>query len=242
MQNKRVVAIAGASSGIGEAVALLLAEKGYSLSLTARREERLKSIKKKIETIGGIAEYFPVDMTKWDNAKQFIDGTVKIFGKVDVLFNNIGAGIKSAPFDELNIEEIDRGIAVNLIATLYGCRAVLPYMKKRKNGHIINTTSILGIRARSGLAVYTAAKHGVDGFSRALLNEVNDFGIRVSVLAPAAVKTAWAEKAGIDITNPETFLSAESVAKVVWMIIELSTDFNVWNTDIISLDQKIDPL
>ncbi|RKX86006.1 MAG: hypothetical protein DRP57_02475 [Spirochaetes bacterium] len=138
-------------------------------------------------------------MTKWDNAKHFIDGTVKIFRKVDVLFNNIGAGIKSAPFDELNIEEIDRGIAVNLIATLYGCRAVLPYMKKRKNGHIINTTSIPGIRARSGLAVYTAAKHGVDGFSRALLNEVNDFGIRVSVLAPAAVKTAWAEKAGINI-------------------------------------------
>ena len=242
MNRGRVVAIAGASSGIGEAVSLLLAEKGYRVSLAARREELLKSIKNKIEEIGGEAEYFPADMTKWDNAKTFIDGTVKKFGRVDVLFNNIGAGIKSAPFDELSIEEIDRGIAVNLTATLYGCRAVLPYMKKNREGHIINTTSILGIRARSGLAVYTAGKHGVDGFSRALLNEVNEYGIRVSVLAPAAVQTGWAEKAGIDISNPETFLKAESVAKVVWMIIELSKDFNIWNTDVISLDQTIDPL
>lgn len=242
MNTKRVVAIAGASSGIGEAVALLLAEKGYTVSLAARRERLLQSIKGEIQAGGGKAEYFPADLTIWKNVKDFIDGTVEKFGRVDVLFNNIGAGIKNTPFDELSIEEIDRGIAVNLTATLYGCRAVLPYMKKKRSGHIINTTSILGIRARSGLAVYTAGKHGVDGFSRALLNEVNEFGIKVSVLAPAAVQTKWAEKAGIDISNPETFLSAENVAKVVWMMIELSTDFNIWNTDIISLNQKIDPL
>jgi 3alpha(or 20beta)-hydroxysteroid dehydrogenase len=93
-------------------------------------------------------------------------------GRVDVLINNVGAGVRYTDFENLSVAEIMAGIVINLHTVLFGCKAVLPVMKRQLSGHIINTTSILGKRARAGLSVYTAGKHGVDGFSRSLFNEV----------------------------------------------------------------------
>jgi 3-oxoacyl-[acyl-carrier protein] reductase len=115
-------------------------------------------------------------------------------------------------------------------------------MKRQKAGHIINVSSILGKRSRSGLAVYTACKHGVEGFTRSLMNEVNRHGIKVSILAPAAIQTPWAEKAGISLPQDIHFLEAEDVARAAQCLIETAEHVNLWNLDLISREQSIDPI
>jgi NADP-dependent 3-hydroxy acid dehydrogenase YdfG len=242
MADKKVVAIAGASSGTGRAMAEILAEQGYPVALAARREDLLKEIAVSISAAGGRALPVQADMGVWEQAQAFIERTVSEYGHVDVLINNAGWGIRSTEFDELSIGEVEEGLAVNLTSVLYGCKAVLPAMKRQKGGHIINVSSILGKRSRSGLAVYTACKHGVEGFSRSLMNEVSKYGIKVSIFAPAAIRTPWAEKAGIALSTDIRFLEAEDVARVVQLLIETAEHVNVWNLDVISRDQTIDPI
>jgi NADP-dependent 3-hydroxy acid dehydrogenase YdfG len=223
-------------------MAEILAAAGYPVALAARREHLLKEIAAEVTAAGGRAVAVGADMGVWEQAKRFIDGTVEAFGRLDVLINNAGWGIRSADFDQLSLEEIDRGLAVNLTAVLYGCRAALPVMKRQKAGHIINVSSILGKRSRSGLAVYTACKHGVEGFSRSLMNEVNKHGIKVSILAPAAIQTPWVEKVGISLPRDIHFLEAEDVARAAQCLIETAEHVNLWNLDLISREQSIDPI
>ena len=240
--SKKVVAVAGASSGIGAAMARRLAAEGYAVALCARRESLLKELCQSITAGGGQALAVKADMTVWDEARHFVQRTVDNYGRVDVLINNIGAGIRATEFENLEIEEIDRAVAVNLMSVLYGCKAVLPVMKAQQSGHIINVTSILGRRARSNLAVYSAGKHGVDGFSRAFMNEVRKYNIKVSNFAPAAIETEWAQKAGIDLPQDLKFLQPEDVAKVAQLIIEAPADLSIWNIDFIAMQHTIDPM
>jgi NADP-dependent 3-hydroxy acid dehydrogenase YdfG len=242
MAETKVVAIAGASSGVGRATAVRLARGGYAVSLCARREDLLKEIASHIEKEGGRAVAIKADMTVWDEAERFIDRTVEVFGRVDVLFNNVGAGVRFTDFENMSVQEIDEAILVNLNSVLYGCRAVLPVMKKQKGGHIVNTTSILGKRARAGLAAYSAGKHGVDGFSRALFNEVKKYNIKVSILGPALIKTDWARKAGITTSFAKGGLEPEDVAQALQYLIETPAHYAVWSMDLMALGQVIDPL
>ena len=239
---KKVVAIAGASSGSGKAMAEILAAAGYAVALAARREALLQEIAASITKAGGRAVAIAADMGNWEQARAFVEGTVAEYGRLDVLINNAGWGIRSAEFDQLTLEEVNQGLAVNLTAVLYGCRAAVPVMKRQKAGHLINVSSILGKRSRSGLAVYTACKHGVEGFSRSLMNEVNKYGIRVSILAPAAIETPWAEKAGITLPADVRFLGPEDVARAAQCLIETAEHVNMWNLDLISREQTIDPI
>jgi len=242
MAEKKVVAIAGASSGSGKAMAEILAAAGYPVALAARREALLKEIAASITKAGGRAVAVAADMGIWDQARGFVERTVEEYGRLDVLINNAGWGIRSAEFDQLTLEEVSQGLAVNLTAVLYGCKAALPVMKRQKSGHLINVSSILGKRSRSGLAVYTACKHGVEGFSRSLMNEVNKYGIKVSILAPAAIDTPWAEKAGITLSKDIRFLAPEDVARAAQCLIETAEHVNIWNLDLISREQSIDPI
>lgn len=242
MSDERVVAIAGASSGVGRAAALRLARSGYAVSLCARRENLLKEIAAEIEKDGGKALAVKADMTKWPEAEEFIHRTVDTFGRVDVLFNNAGSGIRFTDFENMSVDEIDEAIAANLTYVLYGCKAVLPVMKRQKSGHIVNTTSILGKRARSGFAAYSAGKHGVDGFSRALFNEVKKYNVKVSILGPALINTDWAKKAGITTPFASGALEPEDVAEALQLLIETSSGYSIWSMDLMSLGQVIDPL
>jgi len=242
MQKNKVIAIAGASSGSGKAMAELLAGQGHAVALAARRGPLLEKIAESIAAAGGRALAVQADMGQWEQAEAFARKTHEEYGRIDVLVNNAGWGIRSAEFDELSIAEIEEGLAVNLTSLLYGCKAVLPIMKHQGRGQIINVSSILGKRSRSGLAVYTACKHAVEGFSRSLMNEVNRYGIRVSILAPAAIRTAWAEKAGIELPDDVRFLDAGEVARMAQCLIDTPEHLNVWNMDFISLQQIIDPI
>ena len=242
MSNRQVVAIVGASSGVGRAAALRLAGEGYAISLCARREALLKEIAADIVKGGGEALVVKADVSKWPDIDNFVKKTVDAYGRIDVMFNNVGSGVRFTDFEDMSVEEIDEAVAVNLTYVLYSCKAVIPVMKKQKSGHIINTTSILGKRARAGLAAYSAGKHGVDGFSRALFNELKKYNIKVSILGPALINTDWAKKIGITKPFASGALQPEDVAEALQFIIETSAGYSIWSMDLMSLGQVIDPL
>lgn len=240
--NDKVIAIAGASSGAGKAMAEYLGGRGYPVAVAARRGELIEQIAGAVNAAGGKALAVQADLGVWNQAERFVEQTLAAFGRIDVLVNNAGWGIRVAAFDELTIEEIDQGVAVNLMTVLYACRAALPVMKRQKSGHIINVSSILGKRSRPKLAVYTACKHAVEGFSRSLVGDASRFGIKVSVLAPAAIRTEWAAKAGTDLPADIRLLGGEDIARMVEYLIETGNHYTVWNMDVIALEQSIEPL
>jgi NADP-dependent 3-hydroxy acid dehydrogenase YdfG len=241
MKPDKVVAIAGASSGAGRAMALHLAALGYPVAMCARRQGPLEELEAEIRTHGGRALAVRADMAVWEEAEGFVERVVREYGRIDVLVNNAGWGVRSAPFDSLSLEEILQGVGVNLYTVLYGCRAAIPHMKKQHSGHLINVSSLLGKRARPNLAVYTACKHAVEGFSRALVNDVNAHGIKVSVLAPAAIRTEWSAKAGIQQDSKIQLLQPEDLALMVQYLIETPSHLTVWNLDLVAIEQSFAP-
>jgi len=141
----KVVVITGASSGIGESTAKLLAEQGAKVVLGARRSNRIDAVVQQISTTGGKAIGFATDVTKRVEVEALIQGAVDSFGRVDVLLNNAGI-MPIAPIEALKVDEWDRQIDVNIKGLLYGVAAALPHMQKQKSGHIINIASVFGIK------------------------------------------------------------------------------------------------
>ncbi len=182
----KVVVIAGASSGLGEAVARLLSEQGAKVVLGARRAERIDAIAKELNEAGGSALAVKTDVTNQEQVRALVDSAVKTYGRVDVMVNNAGL-MPHSPLDRLKIEDWDRMIDVNIKGVLYGIAAALPHMKEQKSGHIINTSSVAGHRVTPGGAVYCATKHAVLALSEGLRQEVKPYNIRTTVVSPGAV-------------------------------------------------------
>ena len=158
---KKVVVITGASSGIGESTAKLLAEHGANVVLGARRLNRIDAVVQEISATGGKAIGFATDVTKRAEVEALIQRAVDGFGRVDVLINNAGI-MPIAPIEALKVDEWDREIDVNLKGLLYGVAAALPHMQKQKSGHIINMASVFGIKMFApGGTVYCATKAAV---------------------------------------------------------------------------------
>jgi NADP-dependent 3-hydroxy acid dehydrogenase YdfG len=157
----KVVAITGASSGIGQSTAKFLARQGARVVLGARRKNRIDEVVEEISAAGGKAIGFAVDVTKRAEVEALIKRAVDSFGRVDVIINNAGI-MPIAPVEALKVEEWDRQIDVNIKGLLYGVAAALPYMQKQKSGHIINIASVFGIKVFApGGTVYCATKSAV---------------------------------------------------------------------------------
>lgn len=183
----KIVLITGASSGIGEATARLLAEAGAKVMLSARREARLQALKKEIEGAGGTAEYHITDVTNRADVQKLADATVKKFGRIDVLFANAGL-MPLSMMEKLHIDEWDRMVDVNVKGLLYSIAAVLPIMRKQGSGHIINNASVAGHTVFPGAAVYCGTKFAVRAISEGLRKEVGK-DIRVTIISPGAIAT-----------------------------------------------------
>ncbi|AHB48684.1 oxidoreductase [Hyphomicrobium nitrativorans NL23] len=193
----KVVLITGASSGIGEAAARLLAEQGAKVVVGARRLDRLEKLVADITAKGGTARFKAVDVTKRDQVQAFADFAREAFGRVDVIVNNSGV-MPLAPVEALKIDEWERMIDVNIRGVLYGVAAVLPEMKKRGSGQIVNVASIAAHLVMPTAAVYCATKHAVWAFSEGLRQENPD--IRVTTISPGVVAT----ELGDDISDAAT--------------------------------------
>ena len=195
MQNRldgKVAVVTGASSGIGEAAAIALAEQGARIVAAARRRDRLEGVAKRIEQAGGKAVLVECDVTDEAQTKEMIQRAEEAYGQVDILVNNAGVMLLG-PIDGANTEDWRRMINTNLLGLLYCTHAALPVMKRQNSGHIVNISSVAGRTARAGAGVYNATKWGVGALSEALRQEVYSHGIRVTIIEPGAVATELLE-------------------------------------------------
>jgi clavulanate-9-aldehyde reductase len=184
----QVVAVTGASSGIGEATALAAAEAGAAVALAARRTERIEALAKAITDGGGRAIAVTTDVSDEAQAKAFVDTTIAQLGRLDALVNNAGVmllgPIPGAPTDEWR-----RMIDANVYGVIYCTHAAVDHLIARGSGHIVTISSVAGVRASAGSAVYNLTKFGVNAFSEALRQELAEHNVRVTVVEPGAVTT-----------------------------------------------------
>lgn len=184
----KVVVLTGASSGIGEGTALDLANEGAKLILAARREDRLQSLVQKISDAGGQAAYKVTDVTSREQMDDLGQFALDMYGQIDVLVNN--AGLMPLSFlDKLKVDEWDRMVDVNIKGVLYGIAAVLPHMEERKQGHIINVSSVAGHQVGPGSAVYSGTKFAVRAITDGLRKEQVHNNIRTTIISPGVVAT-----------------------------------------------------
>lgn len=184
----RRIAITGASSGIGEAIALAAADAGAAVALAARREDRIAALAKRISDDGGRAVALPTDVSDERQARAFVEHAYEQLGGLDGLINNAGVMLLG-PILDAPTDEWRRMIDANLYGVLYCTHAALPVMLEAGRGDIVNVSSVAGRVARAGSGVYNLTKWGVNAFSEALRQEVTAQGIRVTLIEPGAVST-----------------------------------------------------
>lgn len=231
----KVIIITGASSGIGEATAKLLANQGGKIVLAARRESRLKQIADDITRNGGKAIYKTVDVRDRADNEKLVSYAKQQYGRVDVIFLNAGI-MPIAPLSELKVNEWEDMIDINIKGVLNGIAAVLPDFIAQKSGHIISTSSVAGLKAYPGGAVYGATKWAVRDLMEVLRMESAQEGtnIRTATLCPAAINTELLG-AITDANSAKDFdaiykqygITPDRVASVVAFAISQPSDVNV---------------
>ena len=181
--------VTGASSGIGRAAALKLAQAGASVALGARRTDRLEQLQGEIASGGGTAKSFKLDVADRTQCEAMVRAVLDKWNRIDILVNN--AGIMPLSFlKSLKVDEWDRMVDVNIKGVLYCTAAVLGHMRERKSGHIVNISSVAGRIVFPAGSVYCATKHAVTAFSEGLRQELSvRSGIRVTCIEPGVVRT-----------------------------------------------------
>ncbi len=182
-KSKPVAVITGASSGIGAATALALANRGYKVVAGARRVDRVRKV------VGDSGDALPLDVTDRDSVEQFVREVEKRHRRIDVLVNNAGGALGLNPIAEAKDDEWITMWKTNVMGLMYVTRACLPLLRKSRHGHIVNLGSIAGFETYRGGAGYTAVKHAVRAISRTLRLELNGEPIRVTEVAPGLVET-----------------------------------------------------
>ncbi|WP_243436349.1 SDR family oxidoreductase [Streptomyces sp. FH025] len=195
MSTSKIVLITGASSGIGEATARRLAASGHHVVLGARRVERLARLAAELKEAGYEAEYAELDVTDLDSVRGVVDDVLARHGRLDVLVNNAGI-MPLSLVEELRVDEWNRMIDVNLRGVLHGIAAVLPSMRERRRGQIVNVASTAAQRVDPTGVVYSATKYAVRAVSEGLRQETPD--IRVTVVCPGLTRTELTHSGGTD--------------------------------------------
>jgi len=185
----KVVLLTGASSGIGEALALAMAKRGATLGLLARREELLREITEKCEQTGGKARYFAVDVTDAKAVAAAAESLRNEFGKIDVLIANAGIGGNNAETRNFNHEAVAKVININLLGAVNVVSAVLPAMLENKSGQLVAVSSLAGFRGLPKSAAYSASKAGMTAFFESVRLDVRDKGVSVTIIQPGFIKT-----------------------------------------------------
>jgi len=190
MIKDKVVIITGASSGIGEATARLLASKGANVVLGARREDKLKQIADEIAQDGGRAVWQVLDVTQKSGNDDIVELAKSTFGRVDAIFLNAGL-MPNSPLSALKIDDWHRMVDVNVKGVLNGVAAVLPTFIQQKSGHVLATSSVAGLKAYPGGAVYGGTKWFLRDFMEVLRMEsaMEGTNIRTATIYPAAINT-----------------------------------------------------
>jgi NADP-dependent 3-hydroxy acid dehydrogenase YdfG len=193
----KVALVTGASSGIGAATALALAEEGASVAIAARRLARLDALADRIRAMGGNVLPIETDVTDEAQVGNMVERAVGSFGRLDLLLAIAGVGV-AAPFHNTTTAEYREMVDVNILGTLYPIHAALPYMRKQGRGHIVMLSSGTG-RYIHPSVVYSGTKHAVSAIAESLRREIGKAGIRVTVVEPGAVRTGFVAQMRPDV-------------------------------------------
>ena len=236
----RIALVTGASQGIGRACALALAEGGAKIALAARNEEKLAAVAKEIESKGGEAATFRMDVSKEDEVKAAVKAAIERFGKIEILVNNAGV-TKDTLLMRMKREDWENVLQTNLGGAFNTTQAVIGSMLKPRWGRIINITSVFGQMGQIGQTNYSASKAGLIGFTMAMAREVASRNITVNAVAPGYIDTAMTEglseelkskvnemiplgRAGTDaeVANAVKFLASEEASYITGHVLKVN--------------------
>src|SRR5438046_9366600 len=219
MSSNRVVAITGASAGIGRATALRVAREGASVGMCARRVDRLDALASEIAAGGGTPLPIAADVTREADMQALVARAVERFGRLDVMMCNAGFGI-AGTIEDISADQMQKLIDVNYLGTYFAARAALPVFRRQQRGHLIVISSIVGKRGVPYMGAYSATKFAQAGLAECLRSEVAGSDIHVSVVYPVSTTTEFMEvmrrETGRDISSslgPRQ--SAEQVANAI---------------------------
>lgn len=229
----KVIVITGGSSGFGLAAAGMLLENGAKVVITGRNQARLNAAAKQLASPHLLA--VRADAVQTADWKALVKKAVKRFGRIDVLINNHGAGVKIADVEQMDDAAIQTVLDINLTSVIKGCREVIPAMKAQGSGHIINVSSGCAYHGWPKWGTYTAAKAGMVVFTRCLHQEMAPWGGKATSFIPGAAKTNFCGAAQIDDSWQEGYPSAEDFARTLVHCVDVPPgtvieEVNVWGT------------
>jgi NADP-dependent 3-hydroxy acid dehydrogenase YdfG len=230
----KVALVTGASSGIGEATALAFAAAGMAVAVSGRRKERLDALVERINAAGGKGLALPGDVSIEADASRAVEATVAQFGRLDILVNSAGVN-EAGGIETLTSAQWHRVIDINLMGTIYSCKAAFPLMKGQGGGDIVNISSTAGRRSGWQFASYSTSKFGLTGFTEALRQEGGVAGIRVSIVEPGATATEIADsisdpkwRAAIQQhTHKNDAMEAADIVDAIMLVVQLPRRANV---------------
>ncbi len=232
--NGKVVLVTGAGRGIGRAIALAFAKAGAKVGLNGRTKKSLTDVQREIKDIGGASAVLPGDVSDEGAVSRIVSAAEQQLGPVDVLVNNAGI-FATAPVEKMDALVFDRVLAVNLRGPFLMSRAVLPGMRARRRGHIVNVASTAGRRGFAGGGAYCASKFGLAGLSEAMTYEARTSDVRVSVVYPSTVATDLVRKAGMAFDETKA-IRPEDVAEAVLALVAMNDralvkGVEIWQTN-----------
>ena len=216
----KVALVTGATEWIGRSIAVMLGRAGYAVGVTARTEGKVAGLAAELGGLGVRAVGVPADVADPAQVDRVVTAVTAGLGPIEVLVNNAGIAI-AKPFLDTTLEEWDRTFATNVRSLYLLTHAVLPGMKARGQGDIVNIASIAGKNGVANATAYSASKHAMMGFSRSLMLEVRTFGIRVIAICPGSVDTPLMREQSAFKVNFDRILKAEDVAATVLGALEL---------------------
>jgi len=221
---EKTALITGASSGIGLAIARMLGEEGYALTVAARRPEKLEAAATELSNAGVELQHVAADMQSEDDIKRLVESHREAYGRLDILVNNAGVGI-GRPVGEFSTKSIDMQLNVNFRAIVLLYRESVAMLREsaseHKNALVVNTSSISGKYGQGWLSVYSATKHAVVGFTQAMNKELGGEGIKSTALCPAFVDTPMTEFVKGQVAA-EDMITPQDIAESVRMLTRLS--------------------
>jgi NADP-dependent 3-hydroxy acid dehydrogenase YdfG len=228
----KVIAITGAGSGIGEATALLLAERGAKVVLAGRREERLAALAERITAAGGQAAYAVTDVRRRQDVAGLVALAGERFGRLDVLISNAGYGA-TALLDDLRVEEWEDLVDINIKGVLYGIAAALPVFRKQGTGHFVHTLSTSGLTITPTMAVYAGTKNAVRTISEGLRQESGG-DVRVTTVSPGFVRTDFIDHTAdpevrdrLAVQRDRFAIPPEAIARAIAFAVEQPDEVDV---------------
>jgi 3-oxoacyl-[acyl-carrier protein] reductase len=230
-----VVLITGAGRGIGRATALAFASAGAHVALQGKTKKNLMDVQKEVAKLGVKSVVLAGDVSEEGTVARCVAAAEQQLGPIDVLVNNAGI-FTNAPIERCDAIAFDRVLAVNLRGPFLMARAVIPEMKARRRGHIVNISSTAGKRGFAGGGPYCASKFGLAGLSESMMYEVRSFDVRVTCVFPSTVNTDLTKRWGTPLKDPERSIQPEDVADAIVSLVRmegraLPTSLEIWQTN-----------